>query len=113
MEFIGKVELRNHHLVYYQEDSYRVEKVNPRKEQETHYYDIPDKVVEYLSNELKGCKVRKEQASKVLKAANQLNLPFTYGHKLDFYAQEALVVLVALGQAILTKEGRAYFYTIA
>lgn len=114
IKFIGQVELRNSRRIYYQGDSYLVEQVNPRREQTTYSCDIPDKVVEYLYNELKGRQVRKEDASTVLhRVANQLNLPFTYGRQLDFYAQEVLVVLVALGQAILTKEGRAYFYTIA
>ncbi|MEG4803135.1 hypothetical protein QUB63_25000 [Microcoleus sp. ARI1-B5] len=114
IKFIGQVELRNHRRIYYQEDYYRVEQVNPRKEQKTYSDDIPDKVVEYLYNQLKGRKVTPEDASTVLKpVANNLNLPYTYGHKLDFYAQEVLVVLVALSKASLTKEGRAYFYTIA
>lgn len=70
--------------------------------------------MEYLYNELKGRKVTPKDASTVLApVAKNLNLPFTYGHQLDFYAQEVLVVLVALGQASLSKEGRAYFYIIA
>lgn len=115
MEFIGKVELRNHHLVYYQEDSYRVEKVNPKKkEQETHYYDIPDKVVEYLYNEFKGRKVTTKDASTVLQpVANKLNLPYSYGDQLGYYAQEVLAVIVVLGKASLSQEGRAFFYTIS
>ena len=114
IKFIGQVELRNSHRVYYQQDSYRVEQINQNREQVTYSYDIPDKAVEYLYNQLKGCKVTPEDASTVLKpVAKNFNLPYKYGHKLDYYAQEVLVVLVALGQAILTKEGRAYFYTIA
>lgn len=113
IKFIGQVELRNCHVVYYLEDYYRVEQVNPRKEQKTYSDDIPDQAVEYLYNQLKGRKVTPEDASTVLKpVAKNLNLPYTHGHKLDYYAQEALVVLVALGKASLTKEGRAYFYTI-
>ena len=114
IKFIGQVELRNSRLVYYLEDYYRVEQVNTRKEQKRYSDDIPDQAVEYLYNQLKGRKVTPEDASTVLKpVAKNLNLPYTYGHKLDYYAQEALVVLVALGKASLTKEGRAYFYTIA
>ena len=114
IKFVGQVELRNRRRVYYQEDCYRVEQVNPNREQVTYCYDIPDKAVEYLYNELKGYKVTKEDASSVLKpVAKNLNLPFTYGHKLDYYAQEALLVLVALGKARLSQEGRGYFYTIA
>jgi len=114
IKFLGQVQLRNRRRVYYQENSYRVEQVNPNREQVTYSYDIPDKAVEYLYNELKGYKVTKEDASNVLKpVAKNLKLPFTYGHKLDFYAQEILVVLVALGKARLSQEGRAFFYTIA
>lgn len=111
IKFIGQVELRNSHRVYYLEDSYRVEQINPKK---TYSYDIPDKAVEYLYNKLKGRKVTPKDASTVFNpVAKNFNLPFTYGHQLDFYAQEVLVVLVALGQASLSKEGRAYFYIIA
>jgi hypothetical protein len=114
IKFIGQVELRNSRRVYYQEDSYRVEQINPNREQVTYSYDIPDKAVEYLYNKLKACKVTPKDAATVLQpVAKNLNLPYNSDHKLDYYAQEALVVLVALGKASLTKEGRAYFYTIA
>ena len=114
IKFIGEVELRNHRRVYYLQDFYRVEQVNPNREQVTYSYDIPDKAVEYLYNQLKGRKVRTKDASTVLEpVANELNLPYSDSHKLDYYAQEALVVLVALGKASLSKEGRGYFYTIA
>jgi len=114
IRFIGQVELRNCHRVYYLENFYRVEQVKPNREKVTYSYDIPDKAVEYLYNQLKGCKVTTQDAFTVLNpVANKLNFPFTNGYKLNYYAQEALVVLVALGKAILTKEGRAYFYTIA
>ncbi|MEG4319879.1 MULTISPECIES: hypothetical protein [unclassified Microcoleus] len=114
IKFIGQVELRNSRRVYYLEDFYRVEQVNPNREQVTYSYDIPDKAVEYLYNQLKGRKVRTKDASTVLKpVANELNLPYSDSHQLDYYAQEVLVVLVALGKASLSKEGRGYFYTIA
>lgn len=114
IRFIGEVELRNHRRVYYLQDFYRVEQVNSNREQKTYSCDIPDKVVEYLYNQLKGRTVRKKDASTVLKpVANELNLPYSDRHQLDYYAQEVLVVLVALGKASLSKEGRAYFYTIA
>ncbi|MEG3850076.1 hypothetical protein QT971_22590 [Microcoleus sp. herbarium19] len=111
IKFIGQVELRNSHRVYYLEDSYRVEQINPKK---TYSYDIPDKAVEYLYNKLKGRKVTPKDSSTVLKpVAKNFNFPYTDDWQLDYYAQEALVVLVALGKASLSKEGRGYFYTIA
>jgi hypothetical protein len=114
IKFIGQVELRNSRRVYYQEDSYRVEQINPNREQVTYSYDIPDKAVEYLYNQLKGRKVTPKDAATVLQpVAKNLNLPYNSGHQIGYYAQEALVVLVALRKASLTKEGRAYFYTIA
>ncbi|PSB13228.1 hypothetical protein C7B69_20585 [filamentous cyanobacterium Phorm 46] len=110
IEFIGQVELRNSRRVYYQEDAYRVEQISSK---ETYCCDIPDKAVEYLYNELKGRQVRPKDASTVLApVAKNFNLPYNYGHKLDYYAQEVLVVLVALGKASLSKEGLCYFYTI-
>ncbi len=113
IKFVGQVELRNRRCVYYQDNSYRVEQVNPNREQVTYSYDIPDTAVEYLYNELKGCKVTKTDAARVLqRVAISLELPFTHGWKLDYYAQEALIVLVALGKARLSQEYRSYFYTI-
>lgn len=110
IKFIGQVELRNSRRVYYQEDSYRVEQINQKK---TYSCDIPDKAVEYLYNKLKGHKVTPKDASTVLDpVAKNFNLPYTDDWQLDYYAQEALVVLLALGKASLSKEGRRYFYTI-
>ena len=60
IKFIGQVQLRNSRRVYYLEDFYRVEQVNPNREQVNYSYDIPDKVVEYLYNQLKGRKVTKK-----------------------------------------------------
>ena len=114
IKFIGEVELRNHRRVYYLQDFYRVEQVNPNRKEVNHSYDIPDKAVEYLYNQLNGRRVTTKDASTVLKpVAKSLNLPYSYDHQLDYYAQEVLVVLVALGKASLSKEGRGYFYTIA
>ncbi|MCW6050060.1 hypothetical protein K4039_08175 [Lyngbya sp. CCAP 1446/10] len=42
IKFIGEVELRNSRRVYYLEDFYRVEKVNPNREKVTYGNDIID-----------------------------------------------------------------------
>ena len=54
-----------------------------------------------------------EEAADVLEGVgSRLGLLYTYGHKLQFYAQSALLVLAALGDAHLEKEGRGYVYTV-
>ncbi|MEG5057121.1 hypothetical protein QUB60_03125 [Microcoleus sp. A2-C5] len=42
IKFIGQVELRNSRRVYYLEDFYRVEQINPNREQVTYGNDIID-----------------------------------------------------------------------
>jgi hypothetical protein len=112
-EFIGEVDLRNCHRVYREGADYRVDQVNESREQVVYSYTIPAEAVKYLCSQLKGRRVTKKEGAAVLKpVANRFNLPFNDDWKLDYYAQEVLVVLVALGQAWVNKEGRGYFYTI-
>jgi hypothetical protein len=44
--------------------------------------------------------------------AAEFNLPYHYGHQLGYYAQDVLLILVALDKATMTKEGRRYIYTV-
>lgn len=75
---------------------------------------IPAPAVEYLQAALEGRLVGVEEAASALElVAKQLNLSYTYGYKLNFYAQQVLLVLVALGKANVSKEGRGYQYRVS
>lgn len=110
-EFIGEVQLRNLHRVYREEENYRVDGIGTR--QQIYSKQIKSDVAEYLCSKLIGHKVTSAEAADVLRSVvEQFNLPYNYGHNLSYYAQEVLVVLVALGKAGVKKEGRGYLYTI-
>ncbi len=110
-ELIGEVQLRNPRRVYREGANYRVEQIGTREQ--IYSKQVKDEVVEYLCKKLVGCQVTSEEAADVLKpVCNRFNLPYTYGEQLKYYAQEVLVVLVALGKAGVKKERRRYWYTI-
>lgn len=110
-ELIGEVQLRNPRRIFREGGNYRVEEIGTKEQ--IYSKQIKDEVVEYLCNKLLGCQVTSEEAANALKpVCNRFNLPYTYGKQLNYYAQEVLVVLVALGKAGVKKEGRRYWYTI-
>lgn len=110
-QLIAKVALRNEYAVYECSDHYEVEATQAHG---TRYIDeVPNEAVELLKAELKGRSVTVEEAADALElAAEHLSLPYAYGHKLKFYAQTVLVVLVALTVASHEKAGRRFLYTI-
>lgn len=68
---------------------------------------------DYLQNRLRGQRVDAAGAARVLgPKAESLKLPYTYGDKLRYSAQHVLLVLVALGEATVVKEGRTYIYSV-
>ncbi len=70
-------------------------------------------VADWLRERLRGRGIDKDEAAEVLTpAAERLDLPFTYGRKLGFYAQKVLLVLVARGEAGFEKIGRRFIYTV-
>ncbi len=110
-EFLSEFELRNTHRVFRDGGDYLVEQEDGRGQ--LHTTKVGQQTVDYLREALKGERVNAEEAADVLEgAASGLALPYTYGHKLRFYAQSVLLVLVALGDAYLDKEGRGYVYTV-
>lgn len=109
---VGEVQLRNHYRIYDEGFQYLVEGENDHGQTHGQYVSVG--VVEYLHRALAGQLVRVEDAEGVLgPVARQLVLPYTYGHKLHFYAQDVLIVLVALNRARVSKEGRRYLYRLS
>jgi hypothetical protein len=71
-----------------------------------HQRRIPDRVSDFCAEEFSGQEVTVEEAKKLLhRHAQRLDLPYTYGDKLHFYAQKVLIVLVVSGRATKRKEG--------
>ena len=74
---------------------------------------IPTFVVDYLFTQMKGKRVIREDAQEILEPkAAEFNLPYHFGHQLGFYAQDVLLILVALDRATMTKEGRRCIYAV-
>jgi hypothetical protein len=73
---------------------------------------VEGKIVRYLAKTLQGQTVTvPEAASALLKS--EIGLPYEYGHKLRFFAQNVLVVLVASKQASHRKVGNKFEYDLA
>jgi hypothetical protein len=107
---IGTVKLRRQYLVERNADVYRVSSATPRQAEFGQLIDGP--VVRYLAKALSGQTAWVEDADKALRKSG-LKLPYQYGYKLRFFAQSALVVLVASGQASHRPAGARFEYDIA
>lgn len=108
---LGELKLRNLYQVFRDGSGYRVEGEDGHGQ--THGQHISEGAVKSLRSQLFGQLATVEEAADVLQSvAVALNLPFTYGRKLHFYAQSALIVLVVLKDATVQKEGRRYLYRI-
>jgi hypothetical protein len=101
---IGSVMLRNEYTVYECLDCYEVESANRHGQRFTQ--EVQFQVVEFMRVRLAGLNVTSDEAAAALElAAKELSLPYAYGHKLKFYAQAVLIVLVALARASHKKVG--------
>lgn len=110
-EMLGRVELRNERTVYKEGSRYLVEQIDGRGQLHTDI--VTQDAVDYLYSALSGLEVTSEAAAESLElVASQLKLPYSYGRKLQFYAQSVLMVLIILGDASVEKVGRQYHYTI-
>ena len=74
--------------------------------------EVEGAVIRHLAKELEGQTVTVEEAEEVLRNSG-LELPYQFGYKLHYYAQNVLVVLIASGQASHTKVGRRFEYHLA
>ena len=71
------------------------------------------RAVSYLRVRRQGRRTTAEQAGRTIATkAESSGSSYTYGDRLRYSAQNVLVVLVALGAATVTKEGRTYVYAI-
>ena len=110
-EFLKTIELRNRRDIYRDGSEFLIVQKDRRGRE--YSQSIPPFVVDYLFPQLKGKRVIREDAQEILEPkAAEFNLPYHYGHQLGYYAQDVLLVLVALGKATMTKEGRRYLYSI-
>lgn len=110
-QLIGELTLRNDRRVYESGNAYWVVQVDRHGTE--HAQEITSNVIEYVGRRLAGQEVAVEDAVEVLsEAVTRLRLPFSYGHKLRFYVQDVLIVLVALDRADLRRVGPRFFYDI-
>lgn len=110
-ELVGRVNLRDVYYVYEDGSAYAVVSENPRSQ--GYESKISRDAVSYLKDRLRGQHVTAEQAAKMLAPkAETFKLPYTYGDKLRYSAQHVLLVLVALRDATVVKEGRSYVYSV-
>ena len=110
-EFIKTIEMRNRRDIYKEGDEFLI--LQTDKKGREYKSSIPSFVVDYLFAQLKGKRIIREDAQEILETkAAEFNLPYHYGHQLGYYAQDVLLVLVALDKATITREGRRYIYTV-
>jgi hypothetical protein len=111
-EYLGSLELRNERHIYRDGSRYYVEQVDGKGQLHTDI--VSQQAIEYVLNELSGRYITVEDAAEILApAARRLALPYSYGHKLNFYAQSVLLVLAVLGHAEIEKAGRRYHYQLS
>lgn len=110
-KLLGKVNLRNDYMVYEDGGSYLVAGENRRGQ--IYESKISQDAVLYLRDRLRGQRVDAAGAARILAPkAESFKLPYTYGDKLRYSAQHVLIVLVALDEATVIKEGRSYMYSV-
>jgi hypothetical protein len=107
---IGTVKLRNKYEVHRNADTFRVSSGTQRGADFGQTVD--GKIIRYLASVLQGQTVTVPEAESALRKSG-LKLPYSYGHKLHFFAQDALVVLVATGNASHRRVGRGFEYDVA
>lgn len=107
---IGTVTLRKQRFVERNADVYRVRSITSRHAE--FGQSIDGKIVRHLALALSGETVTVEGAEKELRRSG-LSMPYQYGHKLHFFAQDVLIVLVASGQASHRAVGQRFEYDIA
>jgi hypothetical protein len=111
-KLLGKVTLKNtYRVVLDSNGDYRVTYKTPRGA--LYSQDVDAKIVEYVHKQFGGTTVTVPDVEVSLKhALKTLPVPYAYGHKLQFYSQSVLLVLVAAGRASHVRSGPRFEYTI-
>jgi hypothetical protein len=107
---IGIVTLRNKYHVNREADTFRVWSATKRGAD--FGQTVEGKVVRYLADALQGQTVTVPEAETALRKSG-IKLPYSYGYKLHFFAQTALIALVATRNASHRRVGRRFEYDIA
>ena len=110
-EYIGKVTLRNTRDVFKDHKIYIVKCKSKREEIKS--ISIRKELVDYVFSKFSGKELIVEDIEYFLEREDvfkKFKIPFEYGFKLHFYAQDILIILVALNKATLKKRGNRYFY---
>ncbi|OHB79962.1 MAG: hypothetical protein A2Z25_08340 [Planctomycetes bacterium RBG_16_55_9] len=112
IELIKEITLRNKHYIYRDGDNFRAVSV---KKQGVEYVNIiPSENIQILNQLCQDKTVTKDKATIFFGAnCDNLDLPYTYGHKLKYYVQDMLLILVAIGKATINKKGRGYLYHVS
>jgi hypothetical protein len=109
-ELLRTVRLRNQYLIYQDAHNYRVDQVN--RGGQTSSVIIPQRVVDYLYQALAGSRVDTQQAELALQSIPEVDLPQPGNYRLKFYAQDVLLVLVALKKATCMDVNHKFIYTV-
>jgi len=107
---VGVVKLRNEYHVHRKADTFRVWSATARGAD--YGQTVSGEIVRHLAKALQGQTVTVPKAeSELLKSG--IRLPYNYGYKLHFFAQSALIALVATRNASHRRVGRGFEYDIA
>jgi len=109
-EFIGEVQLRNQRRVFSEGGNFVVEQLD--RHGGSHLEPVTGEVVSWLHNVLRGRTVTRLEVADVLSRPGAPDLPYYGGFKFGFFAQEAMVVLVALDIASIRKVGNRFEYSV-
>lgn len=108
---IGRVVLRNEYIVTESEGGWTVTSCDGKGRRFSQ--TVPLRIVSQAEATLRGEEWTVDRATDRLRSvAERDDWPFTYGHKLRYFVQTILVVLVALGRADPERNGRAFHYMV-
>lgn len=107
---LGVVTLRNKYHVDREADAFRVWSATERGADFGQI--VKGEIIRYLASALEGQTVTVPDAERTLLKSG-IPLPYKYGYKLHFFAQSALIALVATGNASHQRIGRGFEYHIA
>lgn len=108
---VGEVSLRTPRTVYREATRYRLDSLDRRGN--PHASFLPAGAVATVHERWNGKTLDVDLACQDIEPlAVDLELPYTYGHKLRYCVQDLLIVLAAEGAALIAQEGRKYVYRV-